>query len=122
MSKFSYIHSYGIKAAEFLSVVILIFNEHTENETSTELRINIVDIFNSIKYSLIKANDQIISHQNYELYSKIYYWEVPKQRIKTSEAADKNKSYEFSDVDFLSHQLNTTKEKITKHTSISRNS
>ena len=53
---------------------------------------------------------------------KIYYWDVPKQRIKTSVAADKSNSYKFSGVDFLSHQLNTTKEKTTKHTSISRNS
>ena len=40
---------------------------------------------------------------------KIYYWDVPKQRIKTSVAADKSNSYKFSGVDFLSHQLNTTK-------------
>ena len=53
---------------------------------------------------------------------KINYWDVPKQRIKTSVAADKNNSYEFSGVNFLFHQQNTTKEKTTKHTSISRNS
>ena len=73
MSKLSSLHSYGIKAAEFLSVIIQILNENEENETSIELGINTADILNYIKYTLIKANDQIISHQNYELYSKIYY-------------------------------------------------
>ena len=52
MSKFSYLHSYEIKATEFLPVIIQILNEHAENETSTEFGINTADILNYIKYFL----------------------------------------------------------------------
>ena len=121
MSKFSSLHSYGIKATEFLSVIIQILNKNAENETSTDEN---QYCWYLKKYKILSYKVKWSDYISSELWVvlKIYYWDVPKQRIKTSVAADKNNSYEFSGVDFLFHQLNTTKEKTTKHTSISRNS
>lgn len=72
IAKIPYLHSYGIKAVEFFTLIIHILKEGVSSKSAIDSSIKMEDVFSFVKESLSKANNKISSHQNLELYSSIY--------------------------------------------------